>query len=266
MDRLQSQLQRLYGLAPDPQGNGEVQADHACGLIGADGRVHALVLALGRPADWRALAPVWQGVQIDLQLPAPAIAVSGTDSYQLWFSLAEPVSAAQAQGFLEGLQARYLADVPARRIERLPAVDPAAPSGLRHASPVPAAQAQDDVWSAFVAPDLAPMFTDAPWLDLPPNREGQAELLARCASIGPADFRAALQQLQPAASAADPATAAAAPPPTGATRLSVDADRPRTFTDPRQFLLAVMNDERVELALRIQAAQALLPAGDTARG
>lgn len=264
MDRLQSQLHRLYGLARRPPGQAE--SDAACGLIDADGRVRALVLALGRPADWSALAPVWQGVQIDLQLPAPAIAVSGTDSYQLWFSLAEPVPAAQAQVFLEGLRSRYLADIAPRRINLLPAADPGTPSGLRHARPVPAAQAQDEVWSAFVAPDLAPMFTDAPWLDLPPNREGQAELLGRCASIGPADFRAALQQLQPPAPAAEPAAAAPAPVQTGATRLSVDADRPHTFTDPRQFLLAVMNDERVDLALRIQAAQALLPAGDGNRG
>ncbi|MEY8876308.1 MAG: hypothetical protein AB9M60_07350 [Leptothrix sp. (in: b-proteobacteria)] len=264
MDRLQSQLHRLYGLAPRPPGQAE--SDAACGLIDADGRVRALVLALGRPADWSALAPVWQGVQIDLQLPAPAIAVSGTDSYQLWFSLAEPVPVAQAQVFLEGLRSRYLADIAPRRLDLLPAADPGAPSGLRHARPVPAAQAQDEVWSAFVAPDLAPMFTDAPWLDLPPNREGQAELLGRCASIGSADFRAALQQLQPPAPAAEPAAAAPAPVQTGATRLSVDADRPHTFTDPRQFLLAVMNDERVDLALRIQAAQALLPAGDGNRG
>lgn len=256
MDRLQSQLHRLYAI------------DETGGLIDADGRVRALVLALGRPADWSALAPVWQGVQIDLQLPAPAIAVSGTDSYQLWFSLAEPVPAAQAQVFLEGLRSRYLADIAPRRLDLLPApaADPAAASGLRHARPVPAAQAQDDVWSAFVAPDLAPMFTDAPWLDLPPNREGQAELLGRCASIGPADFRAALQQLQPPAPAAEPAAAAPAPVQTGVTRLSVDADRPHAFTDPRQFLLAVMNDERVDLALRIQAAQALLLAGDGNRG
>ena len=55
MDRLRSQFQRLYAL------------DEAGGLIGAEGHVRALVRALGRPADWRALAPVWQGVQIDLQ-------------------------------------------------------------------------------------------------------------------------------------------------------------------------------------------------------
>lgn len=261
MDRLQSQLHRLYGLVPRPPGQAE--GDAACGLIDTDGRVRALVLALGRPADWSALAPLWQGVQADLQLPAPAIAVSGTDSYQLWFSLAEPVSVEPAQVFLEGLRSRYLADIAPRRLDLLPAADPAAASGLRHARPVPAAQAQDEVWSAFVAPDLAPMFTDAPWLDLPPNREGQAELLGRCASIGMADFQAALQQLQPAAAAAaESAPAAVRPAQTGATRLSINADRPHTFTDPRQFLLAVMNDERVDLALRLQAAQALLPAGD----
>lgn len=253
MDRLQSQWHRLY------------EPDEADGLIGADGRVRALVLALGRPADWSALVRVWQGVQADLQLPAPAIVVSGTDSYQLWFSLAEPVAVEPAQGFLDGLRVRYLGDIAARRIDLLPATDAAAASGIRHAHAVPAPHEPDGVWSAFVAPDLAPMFADSPWLDLPPNREGQAELLARCRSISPADFRAALEQLQPAGTAAVPATpmVAVAPIRSGATHLAVDATKPHTFTDPRQFLLAVMNDERVDLALRIQAAQALLPAAET---
>ena len=35
--------------------------------------------------------------------------------------------------------------------------------------------------------------------------------------------------------------------------------------DPRRFLIEVMNDERVALALRIEAAKALLPYGGTER-
>ena len=34
---------------------------------------------------------------------------------------------------------------------------------------------------------------------------------------------------------------------------------PQTTDDPRRFLLRVMNDESVALALRIEAAKALLP-------
>ena len=68
-----------------------------------DGTVRAMVLELVRPADWTLLSTLWRGVQTDLELPAPAIAVSGIDAYRLWFSLAEPASAAQARAFLEAL-------------------------------------------------------------------------------------------------------------------------------------------------------------------
>ena len=54
-----------------------------------------MVLELTGPADWDVLSAVWRGVQADLELPAPAIAVSGTDGLQLWFSLEAPVPAAQ---------------------------------------------------------------------------------------------------------------------------------------------------------------------------
>jgi hypothetical protein len=36
-----------------------------------------MVLELARPAEWPPLARVWQAVQAELGLPAPAIAVSG---------------------------------------------------------------------------------------------------------------------------------------------------------------------------------------------
>lgn len=206
-----------------------------------DGRVRALVLALARPADWTALGRVWQGVQTDLGWPAPGIAVSGTDACQLWFSLAEPVSAAEAHALLEHLRTRYLADIPPHRVELLPALD-----GARLAPVIPTLQADGEVWSAYIAPDLAPVFAETPWLDIRPGSEGQAELLSRLASISVAEYRAALPVAVPSASAG----------------LAVTGP----FTDPRQFLLQVMNDERVEMGLRIEAAKALLsPSAASAR-
>ncbi len=188
-----------------------------------------MVLTLSRPADWAALSAVWQGVQSELGLPAPAIAVSGVDGYQLWFSLAQPRPAAQAMGFLEALRLRYLPEVAHERV------------GLSVTPPaVPAQQAQPEHWSAFVAPDLAPVFADTPWLDIPPNPDGQADLLARLHSIKPADWQRALDELQPLQKTAADVTPAS----------------PRS---PRGFLLSVMNDEALDLSLRIQAAQALLP-------
>jgi hypothetical protein len=227
MNRLQSELRRLY-LAPaalDPPADAQPLARMA-------------MLELARPADWEAIATVWRGVQTELGLPAPAIAVSGIDGYQLWFSLAEPVPVAQAAAFVDALRSRYLGDVAARRVGLRPSGDRATPP------PLPPFQTLDGQWSAFVAPDLAPVFADEPWLDLLPTPEGQADLLCRLACIKAADFQAALDRL----GAATPAKPQEAPAPAAA-----------HHSDPRRFLLQVMNDETVELSLRIEAAKALLP-------
>jgi hypothetical protein len=214
MNRLQSELHRLY--AP------------------SEGGVRALLLELARPADWGELGKVWRGVQADLQLPAPGIAVSGTDGLQLWFSLLQPVSTAHAADFLARLRARYLPGVAMMR--------------LRTSTELPAIPAQDAAsgnWSAFIAPDLAPVFAETPWLDIPPGAEGQADLLARLESIKPGAFDAALRGLRPEDGASREAPAASG------------AD-----LDPRRFLQDVLNDESVALALRIEAAKALLPPRD----
>ncbi|GAB3645429.1 hypothetical protein [Ramlibacter alkalitolerans] len=212
MNRLQAELQRLY---PAP----------------AEGAVRALVLELAGAAAWEQLARVWHGVQVDLQLPAPGIAVSGS-GYQLWFSVAQPVPVQHALAFLETLRRRYLADVPHDRLRTSPAAA-AAPE----ITGMPPAEQGEDRWSAFVAPDLAALFVDEPWLDLPPGSDAQAELLSRLQCMSLADLERALAE--PAAAAATAAAAQA--------------------QDPRGFLLAVMNDRAIELPLRIEAAKALLP-------
>lgn len=204
-------------------------------LCDADGLVRCLVLELAGPPEWRELARVWQGVQAELDLPAPGIAVSGVDGLQLWFSLADPVTVQKGQVFLQGLVARFLADVEPRRLRLLPTADQ--PVRL-----VPAEQVSTGNWSAFLAPDLAPVFADTPWLDIPPGDEGQTALLRGLAVIRPSLFEAAVSRLSSRAAAA----VQAAPGAGGE-------------SDPRQFLLRVMNDESVAMALRIEAAKALLP-------
>lgn len=224
MNRLQSELQRLYLL---PAADGEA------GLVDAAGQARGLVMELTGPADWEPLSRVWRGVQLDLELPAPAIAVSGTDGLQLWFSLERPVDAGRAAEFLAGLGSRYLAGLtPATRLR----LSPPASAVL-----VPAEQPSTGNWSAFVAPDLAPVFADTPWLDIPPGVEGQADLLARLESIKPAAFDAVLRQLWP------PGPAAAPP-----------LQPPGQDVDPKRFLQQVLNDEALALELRVAAAQALL--------
>ena len=131
------------------------------------------------------------------------------------------------------------------------------------ARPVPAQQSPTDHWSVFVAPDLAPVFGDTPWLDSPPGDDGQANVLRGLRSITPAEWAAAVAQCLPAAGwpaagrldADTPnanANANADPPSPGQPAWAVGAD-------PRQFLLSVMNDPSAALALRIEAAKALLP-------
>lgn len=236
MNRLQAEFHRLYG--PN--------------LIDAAGHARAMVLELAHPADWDVLSSVWRGVQNDLGLPAPAIAVSGTDGLQLWFSLYEPIDPTQAQTFLESLRRRYLPAVARERVRLLPALDLPGEAGIaRHAERVPALQPNGN-WSAFVAPDLAPLFSQTPWLDIPPGEEGQAKLLSGLESITPPMFSAVLAQLTTEAAAALAGEADARPLPL------LPAGTTEALT-PRDFLLAVMNDEGVSLTLRIEAAKALLP-------
>lgn len=258
MNTLQAELDRLYFSherhIQDPPGAEP-------GLIAPDGSVRAMVLELARPADWTLLSTLWRGVQTDLELPAPAIAVSGIDAYQLWFSLAEPVSVAQAGAFLESLRLRYLSLVAPGRIGMMPAVDAASPGKIQHALLVPALQSATGRWSAFVAPDLAAIFSEEPWLDLPPNPDAQAKVLARLECIKPAVFQAILERLSPVVKpATSPMTAVAGEtdgcPASPTVKTSAfQGNRP----DPKGFLLGVMNDKTIELHLRIEAAKVLLP-------
>ncbi len=222
MNRLQTELQRLY-LSPDAQA--------------PDGRARAMVLELARPASWDGLAKVWRGVQADLELPAPAIAVSGIDGYQLWFSCSQSVPVPQAMAFLESLRRRYLGEIARERV------------GM-HAGPAvgPPAEMATGRWSAFVAPDLAAVFADEPWIDLPPGPDAQADLLSRLESTKPEAWKRALERLGPAR-AAGPEAGPVDPRPAAAAG----------DLGPRGFLLDVMNDRTIDLQLRIEAAKALLP-------
>lgn len=243
MNRLQSELHRLY--LPRSQALVEDGSEPSA-LTDAQGMVRAMVMELARPPSWELLSKVWRGVQAELELPAPAIAVSGVDGLQLWFSLAEPIAGLQANAFLESLRVRFLPDIDARRLRLLPATDASAPHPERHARLVPAVQEQSGNWSAFVAADLAPIFGNTPWLDIPPNEEGQATLLRSLETMKPDVFDEAMKQLGRVTTNID---VPLAPPQPVATA---------SHEDPKQFLVRIMNDETVALALRIEAAKALL--------
>ncbi len=230
MSRLAREVQRLFlptGLAP---------------LGGAAARVRGFVLDVSRPAAWAPLGAVWQGVQAELDLPAPGIAVNGVDGLQLWFSLAEGVEAPRGLALLEHLRQRYMAEVPMHRVTMRAVPGPV---------PVPGPVDVDGQWSAFLAADLAPLFEETPWLDMPPTEDGQAELLSRLASIRPAVLESALERLQAR--------------PAGSAKQAVPNPRPAVGHTAHpvaaQYLLQVMHDENAPLALRVEAAKALLPYG-----
>ncbi len=261
MNRLQRELGRLY--LPLATGGQDADGDES-GLIDAAGRVRAMVLELARPADWSALSAVWKGVQIDLELPAPAIAVSGKDGYQLWFSLCEPVPAPQAWAFLHALRERYLAGINTGRIGLMPTQDGRSlPPQLLHSAQLPARPTEGGRWAAFVAPDLAPVFAQEPWLDLPPNPDGQSALLSGLETIKAAEFERAMALLGPASAPAPaPAPPASGAAPPAAAEAGPTSTRPPPVgagQSPKRFLLGVMNDDSVALDLRIEAAKALLP-------
>jgi len=259
MNKLQLALHRLYG---QPADAGHDIAAEASGLIDACGQVRAMVLEIARPADWELLAKVWRGVQVDLELPAPAIAVSGEHGYQLWFSLAQPEPVAQATVFLESLRLRYLGDIKPQRVGLMPMFDASSPRQALHARMVPALQTHSGHWSAFVAPELAPVFADEPWLDTPPNPDGQCSLLSRLDSIQHADFLLAIERLEPAtmsAIAAEPASDLGAGAVAGVGPMNARLSQTGPWQDPTSFLLDVMNNDAVDLRLRIEAAKSLLP-------
>lgn len=270
MDKLMAELQRLYFLQPQEGGSQESSS----GPIGALTRslggesglglelvspareVRALVVELHRAGDWEQAARLYLAVQEELELPAPAVSVSGWDGYQLWFSLAEPVPLADGAAFVAGLGRRYLAEIPPAKISLHPQGSPAAGSNRVHL--VPAMRQESGKWSAFIDPSMGNMFLEGPWLEMAPNMEKQADLLAPLKSIQTPDFYRALGLL-----AADPAEAPPAASRTGEAVRPAGAapgnllDGP--FRDPRSFLLAVMNDPAASTKERIRAAKALLP-------
>lgn len=218
-----------------------------------------MVVQVSQLAGWNSIAALWQGVQDELELPCPAIAVSGIDSYQVWFSLQEPVTVMQATDFLQAVQRRYLGEVASRHIVMMPMIDDSASGPARHARLAPALQAETGHWSAFIAPGLVSMFAEEPWLDTPPSPEAQAKLLSDVESIPPTGLRHALERLQPSRAAATLDSRSALI--SDDKNIRQDAHPRSTYegTDPKRFLLAVMNDTAVELSLRIEAAKALLP-------
>lgn len=268
MTRLLDELQRLYFPAPwcgrIGEGNAlpiqELSATAlAQGLAGeapvqlalasGEGSVRGMVLRFTHRGDWPRVAELYQSLQEELELPAPAMVASADDGYQLWLSLAEATPVPVARDFLAALCTRYLADLRPAAI----AIVPGAGSDNGLVGLVPALHAANGKWSAFIDPGMGSMFIDESGLDMAPNLERQAEMLAGLRSISPAALQRA-QHLLIAVAAPDLAKPATNPPGAPAS-----GSLSGSFSDAQSFLLAVINDPSVSLSQRIEAATALLP-------
>lgn len=205
-----------------------------------------LILDVPQAVDWPHVAALLAGLEQDLAMPLPALSVEGrSTAYRLWFSLAPGVTIGLGRRLLEALQAVYLADLPQGHCQiTVPGDEPVAFP--------PRSNGQG--WSAFVDPQLGGMFRDDPWLEMELDQRSQAERLAQIVSLTEADVQRALETLAPRMSAGVAVGH-------GGASLALISSGAQVQSAPAAFLLSVMNDERVELALRIEAAKALLPFG-----
>ncbi len=142
---------------------------------GADAATGVRVVAWHvRAADSEWVSRVWLGAQNEAGLSAPAIAVDGSEGWLLCFALPSVPSApppAEAVAVLRALIRAWLqqvgvtaspADAAAWRFTCWPS------TRVADDVPVPR-QVGPDRWSAFVAPDLVPVFAESPWLDCAPG-------------------------------------------------------------------------------------------------
>ena len=250
MSKLNSELQRLDWL-------GDNQADSATpGRIAADGTTHSLAVDFARAADWAQVANLYQGLRDDLELPAPAVSVSGNTGYRLWLALAEPTPVAEATQFLDALCGKYLAELPAKHFR----CHPAGPTAGENCpvEQVPALDATTGKWSAFIDPGMGDMFIEDGGLEMAPNLDRQADMLAGIKSIRAVDFQRALTTLLTPENAVAAATGQALPAP-AAHSSTAPRHAGSHYSDPQSFLLAVMNDPAASTSDRIAAAKALLP-------
>lgn len=188
MQKLNSELKRLYQAAPE---------------AAAAGQTRTISLAFRRLPDdaedshWERLCVMANALQTDLRLPAPAVSISGDGAYGLWLSLDQPIPLAQAGEFAGLLWAAYCpgyAPVAASAPELPPRLDPS--SGK---------------WAAFINPGMGASFAGDEGLEMQPPEAGQVSLLERAESISPEQFAAALAQLRQRNAGAR--TAATAPQP-----------------------------------------------------
>ncbi len=230
LDRLLGELQRSF--AADeilPAATQLVLVDH----LGAS---RALVIEFPHSADWPRVGELLQFIEHELDWPRPALSISATGAFSVWLSFASLRSRQQQEILWTGLRNRCLADLPAERVCCHPL------DGVFSVPIVPAYDAAAERWSAFIDPGMGSMFVTEGGLEFEPNPERQAEMLAGLNAVAERDIGRAMAGL------------AIDQPSMTAPTASVLGQ----FSDPADFLLAVMNDVSLPIGERIRAASALL--------
>ncbi|MGZ8290318.1 MAG: hypothetical protein ACXW2U_04000 [Telluria sp.] len=210
MQKLISELRRLY--LPAEEFAPEALPQHILGqttlatnLTTHDGMTRAVVIAFnkmdkgGDAQHWTRLCEVANALQTELNLPAPAVSISAASGYGLWLSLEAPVSAAQAQEFVDLLHRAYFPEM-----DR-PA-DVSAPVELP-----PCLNQATGKWAAFIHPGMGASFADESGLEMAPPLAGQAAFLEGLQSISEKQFLHALDMLREAHGAATPLASAPEP-------------------------------------------------------
>ena len=255
MNKLESELQRLYFLPGRAWPGTKSESENPqIDLITATGLARCLVISIKEGAAWPQIATLYQGIQDEFELPAPAISISVEEGYQIWFSLAEPVTLQAAQNFMAGLCRKYLAETKTAKLKCRPGIA----DDLKSVPKVPAREKASDRGSAYIDPTMGSMFIEESWLEMTPSLDKQAGMLAGLKSIRPEDFdRVSIALLrQHETKTLPPADKAeTVQPPPAKTILGTSGD----FSNPKSFLLAVMNDPTAHAEHRIRAAIALLP-------
>ena len=255
MSKLESELQRLYCLPGRAWSGTKSESENPqIDLITATGLVRCFVISIKNGAAWPQIATLYQGIQDEFELPAPAISISVEEGYQIWFSLAEPVTLQAAQNFMEGLCRKYLAETKTAKLKCRPGIT----DDLKSVPKVPAREKASDRWSAYIDPTMGSMFIEESWLEMTPSLDKQAGMLTGLKSIRPEDFDRVSSALQ---SQLETETI---PPAKKAETLQLSPAKTilgtsGNFSNPQCFLLAVMNDPTANAEHRIQAAIALLP-------
>jgi hypothetical protein len=206
MHKLISELRRLY-LLNDQRYDDEGLARHLRGeatlaidLANTEGYTRALVIDFHKTRDeqhWTRLCDVANALQTELGLPAPAVSVSGGDSYGLWLSLASPITTAQARQFLALLHKTYFEDEQidlGRTVVEIP----------------PCRHQASQLWAAFINPGMGASFAEELGLEMQPPVAAQAAFLEGLQSIGDVEFKQALDLLQQRHAIAPPSAPRAA--------------------------------------------------------